>query len=50
MMRTPRSLIIAALALAVLAGAASRGSAASSYDSCVGFIDVVPTVISTPGR
>ena len=50
MMRTPRSLIIAALALAVLAGAASRASAASSYDSCVGFIDVVPTVISTPGR
>src|SRR5437764_13263503 len=50
MMRTPRFLIIAALALAVLAGAASRASAASSYDSCVGFIDVVPTVISTPGR
>jgi len=50
MMRTPRSLVIAALALAVLAGAASRASAASSYDSCVGFIDVLPTVISTPGR
>jgi len=50
MMRTPRSLVIAGLTLAVLAGAASRASAASSYDSCVGFIDVVPTVISTPGR
>src|SRR5438045_1455981 len=49
MTRTPRSLVIAGLALAVLAGAASRASAASSYDSCVGFIDVVPVVISTPG-
>ena len=34
MMRTPRSLVIAGLALAVLAGAASRASAASSYELC----------------
>jgi len=49
-MRAIRALAIAGLGLATFLSAPSRASAASSYDSCVGFIDVVPTVISTPGR
>ena len=48
--RAHRHLAILALALAALCIPASGASAASSYDSCVGFIDVVPIVISTPGR
>ncbi len=49
-MRTHRHLTILALALAALCIPASGASAASSYDSCVGFIDIVPIVISTPGK
>ena len=48
-MRILRCLVVPVLALAVLVGAASRAAAAGSYDNCVGFIDMVPTVISTPG-
>lgn len=48
-MRGLRSWAIAGLALAALAGGASSASAASSYDNCVGYIDAVPIVISTPG-
>jgi hypothetical protein len=48
-MRGLRSWAIAGLALAALAGGASSASAAGSYDNCVGYIDAVPIVISTPG-
>src|SRR5207237_5766723 len=48
-MRGLRFWAIAGLALAALAGGASSASSASSYDNCVGYIDAVPIVISTPG-
>src|SRR5439155_26293855 len=48
-MRGLRSWAIAGLALAALAGGVSSASAAGSYDNCVGYIDAVPIVISTPG-
>ena len=49
-MRVLRCWTMAGLALAAFAASSSRACAASSYDSCVGFIDVVPAVISTPGN
>ena len=48
-MRTLRSLLMLSFAIAVLAGAANRALAAESYDSCVGDINTVPTVITTGG-
>src|SRR5947207_13133356 len=48
-MRELRFWAIAGLALAALAAVASSARAASSYDNCVGYIDAVPIVISTPG-
>lgn len=48
-MRTLRSLLMLSFAIAVLAAAANRAPAAESYDSCVGDINTVPTVIATGG-
>jgi hypothetical protein len=48
-MRTLRSLLMLSVAIAFLAAAANPAPAAESYDSCVGDINTVPTVIATPG-
>jgi hypothetical protein len=48
-MRTLRSLLMLSVAIAFLTAAANRAAAAESYDSCVGDINTVPTVIMTPG-
>lgn len=48
-MRTLRLLLVFGLLLVVIVGAATPASAAESYDSCVGDINTVPTVITTPG-
>jgi len=48
-MRAIRTLALAiSLSIAFVAMTAPA-SAAESYDSCTGFIDAVPTVITTPG-
>src|SRR2546430_698698 len=48
-MRTLRSLLMLSVAIAFLTAAANPAPAAESYDSCVGDINTVPTVIATPG-
>jgi len=48
-MRTLRSLLMFGFAITLRAAAANEAPAAESYDSCVGDINTVPTVITTGG-